>query len=176
MMKNQTAPDKRAMEGTARPAIVRPEVQFDRLRELREAIAGRAYEIFEGRGREHGHEFADWLRAESEVLRHIPIKMSESEDALRVQAEMPGFDPREVIVSVGPRQLIISGNAGQADDREAENTFSREILAGAAFRLLELPVEVDAEKAQATLVGGILTVKLPKPAAGEPARAQASAV
>ncbi len=30
-------------------------------------IEVRAYELFEQRGREHGHDLDDWLRAESEV-------------------------------------------------------------------------------------------------------------
>lgn len=31
-------------------------------------IARRAYELFEERGREHGHDQEDWLRAEQEIL------------------------------------------------------------------------------------------------------------
>jgi hypothetical protein len=35
--------------------------------ELQEQIRCRAYELFEQRGREDGHELDDWLQAESEV-------------------------------------------------------------------------------------------------------------
>lgn len=31
------------------------------------AIAGRAYELFEARGCENGHDWKDWFRAESEL-------------------------------------------------------------------------------------------------------------
>ena len=31
-------------------------------------VAARAYELFEERGRTHGHDLDDWLQAESEVL------------------------------------------------------------------------------------------------------------
>jgi hypothetical protein len=31
------------------------------------AIARRAYELFETRGCEHGHDWEDWFRAESEL-------------------------------------------------------------------------------------------------------------
>jgi hypothetical protein len=34
---------------------------------LEEKIRGRAYELYEQRGREDGHEAEDWLRAEEEV-------------------------------------------------------------------------------------------------------------
>ncbi len=37
--------------------------------ELEEHIRQRAYELYEARGREQGHELEDWLRAEEEVRR-----------------------------------------------------------------------------------------------------------
>jgi hypothetical protein len=35
---------------------------------LREAIQYRAYELYEARGREDGHDVEDWLRAEAEII------------------------------------------------------------------------------------------------------------
>lgn len=37
--------------------------------ELLEQIRSRAYELFEQRGRNEGHDLEDWLQAETEVLR-----------------------------------------------------------------------------------------------------------
>jgi hypothetical protein len=36
--------------------------------ELQEQIRRRAYELYEQRGRDDGHEIDDWLQAESEVV------------------------------------------------------------------------------------------------------------
>jgi len=36
--------------------------------ELEEQIRPRAYELYEARGREDGHDLDDWLQAEAEVL------------------------------------------------------------------------------------------------------------
>ena len=36
--------------------------------ELREQIIQRAYELYEARGREDGHDLEDWLKAEEEIL------------------------------------------------------------------------------------------------------------
>lgn len=33
-----------------------------------EEIRQHAYELYESRGREDGHDFADWLQAEAEIL------------------------------------------------------------------------------------------------------------
>jgi hypothetical protein len=35
--------------------------------ELEHQISLLAYELYEARGREHGHELEDWLRAEEEI-------------------------------------------------------------------------------------------------------------
>lgn len=35
--------------------------------DLHERICRRAYELYEARGREDGHDLADWLQAEAEV-------------------------------------------------------------------------------------------------------------
>ena len=35
---------------------------------LAEEIRSRAYELYEERGREEGHETEDWLRAEAEII------------------------------------------------------------------------------------------------------------
>jgi hypothetical protein len=36
--------------------------------DLQEQVRRRAYELYEQRGREDGHELDDWLQAESEVV------------------------------------------------------------------------------------------------------------
>lgn len=44
----------------AKPVVAEPA-------NVEEEIRKRAYELFEARGREEGHEFEDWLRAEEEI-------------------------------------------------------------------------------------------------------------
>ena len=39
-----------------------------------EEIAQRAYEIFQARGGEPGHDLDDWLQAESELLRENAVR------------------------------------------------------------------------------------------------------
>ncbi|MFB3915843.1 MAG: DUF2934 domain-containing protein [Terriglobales bacterium] len=41
---------------------------------VEELIRSRAYQLFEERGREPGHDFDDWLRAETEVLQQFRSK------------------------------------------------------------------------------------------------------
>ena len=122
-MKNQTAPEARATNNQSNLKLIRPESHFDRLKQLQEAIACRAYELFESRGCEHGQDQADWLRAESEILQPLPIKVSEYEDRLAVEAELPGFSAEKVAVSAEPRRLIISGRTSLTDGKRRRILF-----------------------------------------------------
>jgi len=83
---------------------------FDRIHNLSDSIARRAFEIFEDRGRAFGHDLEDWLRAESEFLHPIHLDIAESDDAVTVRAEVPGFSAKELEVGVEPHRLTISGS------------------------------------------------------------------
>lgn len=44
-----------------------PTLITDTPQNIEERIRRRAYELYEARGREHGHDWEDWFRAESEI-------------------------------------------------------------------------------------------------------------
>lgn len=44
------------------------EIEPTRSEDLQEQVRRRAYELYELRGRENGHDLEDWLQAESELL------------------------------------------------------------------------------------------------------------
>ena len=49
-----------------------------------QAIAYRAYELYEARGCEHGHDLEDWFRAESELRWPGAVNIVESSGAVTV--------------------------------------------------------------------------------------------
>jgi hypothetical protein len=61
------APRRRRSPG----ATVTPEGASRAPSVFHQEIASRAYELFLGRGCQHGDDWADWFRAESEVLRKL---------------------------------------------------------------------------------------------------------
>ena len=66
---------KRAMKpGKDNPNETDPKLQ--KFEELGARIAKRAYELYEGRGGNHGHDVDDWIEAERQVL--MEEKNSES--------------------------------------------------------------------------------------------------
>ena len=156
--------------------IVETEGLFDRAREISQYIAQRAYEFFESRGRQVGYDIEDWLRAELELLRPVPVDISETDDKLIVRAELPGFRLEEIKVSVEPRRVIISGKIEEKDEPKAEKTISSERQSDELFRSLDLPVSVDPASATATLQNGILELSISKATTIEPVEVAVKAI
>jgi len=137
---------------------------FDRVRELSNAIAHRAFELFDGRGRVPGHDLEDWLRAESELLHPVHLDLAESGDAFTVRAEVPGFSAKELEVGVEPQRLTISGKRESSEEHTSEKTIYKEQCSNQIYRAIDLPAEVDTSKVTATLKNGVLELSMPKAA------------
>jgi HSP20 family molecular chaperone IbpA len=155
------APATQPTPARGNPVFVEAEQLFEQMKELTQTIAQRAYEFFETRGYEFGKEVEDWFRAEAEVLRHVPVELSEDNANLIMRAEVPGFKAEEIKVSVEPQRLIISA------EQKAAQTVYTEWRANRFCRTLPLPTEVDPAQVTATLKGGILQLTLPKVAQQE---------
>jgi HSP20 family protein len=163
-MTSKALSERRDQQSSGSPLLVRAEHLLDELKEVSKAIAARAYEFFEGRGHEPGKDLEDWLRAESELLRPVPLEITETDNRLTVRAEVPGFTAEQIRLSVEPHRLIISAKA----EERKEGTSHTERHSRDVFRALELDSEVDSENVTGGLKGGILSIVLPKVHRAEP--------
>ncbi len=134
---------------------------FGRIHALSELIAQRAFEIFECRGRTDGNDLSDWFGAEAELFHSAHLHLYESDDALAVEAEVPGFHADDLEVGVEPLRLTIAGWR-QASGNAAGKVVYFDACANRILRAMDLPMEVDPKKATATLKDGILELALPK--------------
>lgn len=94
--------------------------------------------------------------------RTIPIDMYQTDNDIVVKASLPGFKPEEVDISITGDTLTIKGEHKEEKEARDEDYFCRERYYGAFSRSVTLPVEVKAEKAEATFENGVLTLTLPK--------------
>lgn len=78
-----------------------------------------------------------------------------------MEADVPGFKMEDLEVSVVADQLTIKGRR-EFPTEEGTTFHRRERRAGEFTRTLTLPAEVDADKIEATLKNGVLTVVMPK--------------
>jgi len=160
---------KQALQGTQKssptsPVFIEAGKLFEEMKEFSQSVARRAYDFFESRGRELGHELEDWFRAESELLRPVPAEITENNERFTVRAEVPGFSANEIKVSVEPELIVISGRSEQKTEEKAEQTVYSDRRSRQFCRRLELPAQVDPETATATLRDGILELTLAKAA------------
>jgi HSP20 family protein len=133
--------------------------KFDQIYDL---IAKRAFEIFNNNGRWFGTELSDWLQAESEILHPVHLEISETDDALNVRAEVPGFTAKELNIQVEGNRLTIAGKHESKEETTKGKTIYSERCAKEILRSVDLPLAVDPTKVNAQLMNGILNIDLPK--------------
>lgn len=90
------------------------------------------------------------------------VDMYESEQALMLKAELPGFSKDDVQVEIKDNVLTIKGERKRESDVKAAQYHRVDRAYGAFQRAFRLPALVDADKAEAKFKAGILELKLPK--------------
>lgn len=103
------------------------------------------------------------------TLRGYPrMDVREEGERITVTAEVPGFDPKDLEMTVMGNTLTLSGER-KAEVPENVTWHRRERGMGKFLRTIDLPVEIDSEHVKADYQDGVLTVTLPK-AAGAKAK------
>jgi HSP20 family protein len=107
-------------------------------------------------------DLAEWrspLSAESGAL---SLDMSENDKEIIVKTTVPGVREEDINVTVTGDMLTISAEAKSDQEHQKDHWHIRELRYGKFSRSLRLTAEVNADKTQAELKDGILTVTLPK--------------
>ena len=137
---------------------------IDQIEETFNALALRAYDIFEHNGRAFGHDLENWLKAERELLHAVPVNVTDSDESLEVRAEVPGFTEKEIEIAVEPKRVTITGKRETKKEDKKGRTLYAESYANQIMRMVDLPAEIETEKVKATLKHGVLSLTLPKAA------------
>jgi len=90
------------------------------------------------------------------------VNVSETDKDIRVVAELPGLDEKEVTVEVVDDAVIIRGEKREEREEKDANWHRVEHRYGSFHRIVPLPVTVDDGNAKAAFRKGVLTVTLPK--------------
>ena len=81
---------------------------------------------------------------------------------LLVVAELPGLSADQVEITTNQDILTIGGEFKQPDLPENADVMRQERWYGRFSRSFQLPIPVDADKAEATMKDGLLIVRVPK--------------
>lgn len=101
----------------------------------------------------------------AELGRFWNLEMTDNEKEVMVRAEVPGFEAPDLVVELLNNRLLIRAEKKiEATDKTPGYTERR------YERFVELPVEIDPAKVDATYRNGVLEVHLPKAEAVKPHR------
>jgi HSP20 family protein len=88
--------------------------------------------------------------------------ISETENDIRVKAELPGMDPENIDVNLAGNILTVKGEKKEEQEEKGENRHRVERRFGAFTRSFRLPAQVDSDKVDASYKEGVLSLTIPK--------------
>ena len=99
-----------------------------------------------------------------------PVDIYETDEALVMKAELPGFSKDDISIELKENTLVIKGERKHEDEVKEGNYHRKERMYGAFQRSFMLPATVDREKVSASYRDGILELRLPKAVEAQPKR------
>ena len=94
----------------------------------------------------------------------LNVNVRDEEDTFVLSALVPGLKADDLNIQVLEDVVRIEGEF-QANE---EDYLLRELPSGSFRRALRLPTEIDADKVEAKIVDGVLTLRLPKAESARP--------
>jgi HSP20 family protein len=101
-------------------------------------------------------------RSPALVMPSVDVDVYEEKDEIVAKAELPGIAKDEIDVNVTDHTLTIRGEKKKDEEVRDENYRYAERSYGTFIRTIELPTDVQTEKAKASFKDGILEIRLPK--------------
>jgi hypothetical protein len=130
----------------------------EQTRRMQEAVARRAYEIFESRDSASWNELEDWRQAESELVRPRCSGQMMLDSTLWIGTDAAIFEEGTIEIWVAPRQLTICGKPRVAKEgaatRRSGSCPDKEMI----FHVLELSCDVDPSRVTAKINGSSLEI------------------
>lgn len=101
-----------------------------------------------------GQRLAEWVAPASEA--------AAAKDAYRISIELPGVAEDDIDLSVEEGVVTLRGEKKTTREESGETWFFSERQYGAFSRSFRLPPDAEADKVDARLKDGVLTVTVPK--------------
>jgi HSP20 family protein len=90
------------------------------------------------------------------------VDVKEEDNRLIISAELPGLDQKDIDLTVTKDSVRIAGEKKHEEKQEEKGYYRHEISYGSFERIVDLPTEVNEDKAEAEFSKGVLTIRLPK--------------
>jgi HSP20 family protein len=131
---------------------------------LYDEIRRRAFCLFESRGGAHGHHKDDWLDAERSLIFAPPAQLIDEDNEYEIRMAVPGYEPGQIRVNVLPRCIIVDADSSMVSEQHDTNVVFTEFSDRKLLRRIDLPEEIRAYTAKATVKDGMLVMSVRKAA------------
>ena len=128
----------------------------EQARRVQQAIARRAYQLFERRGGAAWHELEDWRKAESEVVLPCCGGQMKLNGKLWLGADASCFEAGTIEIWVAPRRLTFCGRPSIGNVRATCTEGRPELV----YRAVDLPLQVETERVTTRFHGSSLEIIL----------------
>lgn len=103
---------------------------------------------------------SDWNELASEEGQ-LAVDVYRDQDELLIRSPIAGVDVDELDISINGDLLTIRGERKPLGPLQEDDWFYKECYWGPFSRSLVLPLDVYSEKTEATILNGILTIRIP---------------
>ena len=90
------------------------------------------------------------------------VNVIEKEKEIRIEAELPGIEEKDLEINIDNGMLTISGEKKSEKEDRKDNYYMMERSYGAFRRQLPLPAETDRDHVKAEFKNGVLSITVPK--------------
>lgn len=106
---------------------------------------------------------SDWLSDdEAAVEGQLAVDVYQTKESVVIKAPIAGVDPKNLDVAIAEDVVTIRGERVEESTVDRENYYVQECYWGAFSRSIIMPVSVNADKAEASLKNGVLSIAIPK--------------
>ncbi|HLC49330.1 MAG TPA: Hsp20/alpha crystallin family protein [Candidatus Andersenbacteria bacterium] len=92
----------------------------------------------------------------------LTVDVFQDDESIIISSTVAGVSPDDLDVSITNDMVAIRGERRSQHTVDPEDYFYQECYWGTFSRSIILPVEIDADRAEAKLKNGILTIRIPK--------------
>lgn len=106
-----------------------------------------------------GEEEGGWVADQEGQL---TIDVYQTDTDIVIKSTIAGVKPEDLDIQINNDMVTVRGERRKEDEVHDEDYYYQECYWGAFSRSIILPVDVEANKAEAIMKNGILTIRLPK--------------
>ncbi|MBZ5636705.1 MAG: Hsp20/alpha crystallin family protein [Acidobacteriia bacterium] len=135
---------------------------FDEIAKRLELVQQRAFDLFEKRGGELGHDQEDWLKAERELFGWPAAELAEKDGTYEMQITLAGFEAKDVEVTAAPTQVIVHAATQEEKKTQKGTVLWTELGSNEVYRRFQVPKLINVDKVTAKLENGMLRISAPE--------------